>query len=69
MVLEALISNLSDLSVEFLCYDTGLPNNASKQEIIDWILGLYQRPPDPKGDWTVYLLTKIEDGDHGREAP
>lgn len=59
MVLEAFITNLPDLSLEFLRYDTGL-QDASKQEIIDWILGLYQSPPGRMGNWTFYLLKRIE---------
>lgn len=60
MVLEALISNLWDLSIEFLRYDTSM-RGASREAIIEFIQGLYsQGPPDPRGNWTVYLLERLE---------
>jgi hypothetical protein len=59
MVIEARITNLPDLSLEFLRYDTD-QRSASKKEVIDWILKLYQSPPDPIGNWTVYLLERLE---------
>lgn len=59
-VLVALVSTLYDLPLELLRYDTDM-FTSTRGQIIEMILGLYARgPPNPRGDWTVYLLERME---------
>lgn len=51
--------SLLDLPLRLLQYDTDMPR-ASREEIISMICNLYQRPPNPKGDWALYFLERLE---------
>lgn len=58
-VLIGIIVILDELPLALLRYDTDMPR-ASREEIIAQICSLYQRPPNPRGDWSLYLLERMK---------
>ena len=59
-VLYYVVTNLLELPLRLIQYDTDNPVS-SREELITWIRGLYRgKAPGPGEPWTLYILERLE---------
>ncbi len=58
-VLFNTVTSLVELPLSLLRYDIG-EQLLSRKEITDLYLRFYRDRPDPAGDWTLYILRRME---------